>query len=416
MPKPLSDATIALVKATVPALEAHGLSITRRMYERLFQDATMRDLFNQSHQGETASQPTALANAVIAYARNIDNLVALGPAVERIVQKHVALNILPQHYPYVADALLGAIRDVLGDAASDEILTAWGEAYWFLAELLIGREAAIYRERAAEPGGWSGWRDFVVEAVADESSIIRSFTLVPADGGRVLRHKPGQYLGFDFKLPSGGALRRNYSISCAPNDRAYRITVKREATAGRPSGQASNWLHDHATPGTVLRVTAPAGDFFVDMASRAPVVLVSGGVGLTPMVSMLEAIADSGAGRSIWWVHGALNGRVHAMRDHVRALGVHNPDIHLTTFYAEPSPTDRIGVDYDVQGMISASWLARHTPIGTATFYLCGPEPFLRSLVGGLSRQGVPADRLRYEFFGPTKDLLGPEADIPAAA
>src|SRR3954453_19943727 len=183
MPAPLNPATIALVKATVPALEAHGLDITRRMYERLFQNPEIRDLFNQPHHGETGSQPKALAQAVLAYARNIDNLGVLASAVERIAQKHVALNILPEHYPFVADALLGAIRDVLGDAASDDIVAAWGEAYWFLAELLIGREAAVYRELAAQPGGWNGWRDFVIERVVDESSIIRSFTLVPADGG-----------------------------------------------------------------------------------------------------------------------------------------------------------------------------------------------------------------------------------------
>src|SRR5215213_6479837 len=165
MPASLSDATIALVKATVPALEAHGLEITRRMYERMFRNEAIRDLFNQSHHGETGSQPKALATAVLAYARHIDNLGVLGGTVERIAQKHVALNILPEHYPHVAEALLGAIKDVLGKAATPDILRAWHEAYWFLAELLIGREAAIYRELAAQPGGWSGWREFVIESV-----------------------------------------------------------------------------------------------------------------------------------------------------------------------------------------------------------------------------------------------------------
>jgi nitric oxide dioxygenase len=290
MPAPLSPATVAIIKATVPALEAHGLTITKRMYERLFQNAEIRDLFNQSHHGETGSQPKALAQAVLAYARNIDNLGVLAGAVERIAQKHVALNILPEHYPYVADALLGAIGDVLGEAATPEICAAWGEAYWFLAELLIGREATIYRDLSAQPGGWNGWRDFVVESVTRESEMIRSFVLAPVDGGPVLRHQPGQYLGFLFNLPGHGVLKRNYSISCAPNDRAYRITVKREGRADEPAGIVSNWLHDHARYGTVLRAAPPAGDFFLDQTSNAPVVLVSGGVGLTPMMSMLETI------------------------------------------------------------------------------------------------------------------------------
>src|SRR3982751_6316153 len=163
MAAPLSGKTIDLVKATVPALETHGLAITQRMYERMFQNPDIRDLFNQSHHGETGSQPRALAAAVLAYAQNIDNLSALAPAVERIAQKHVGLNILPEHYPHVAEALLGAIKDVLGAAATDEILAAWGEAYWFLAHVLIGRERAIYTSLAAAPGGWNGWRPFRIE-------------------------------------------------------------------------------------------------------------------------------------------------------------------------------------------------------------------------------------------------------------
>lgn len=179
MPAPLSAATIAVIKATVPALEAHGLAITQTMYGHLFKDEEIRELFNQSHQGPTGSQPRALAAAVLAYAQNIDNLGALAPAVERIAQKHVGLNILPEHYPYVANALLKAISEVLGEAASEEILKAWGEAYWFLAELLIGREAEIYRAHAAAPGGWAGWRDFVIDRVVAE---VRSS--VPSTCGR----------------------------------------------------------------------------------------------------------------------------------------------------------------------------------------------------------------------------------------
>src|SRR5215203_2241027 len=209
----LSDKTIDLVKATVPALETHGLAITRRMYERMFQNPDIRDLFNQSHHGETGSQPKALAAAVVAYARNIDNLGALASRVERIAQKHVGLNILPEHYPAVAESLLGAIKDVLGDAATDEILAAWGEAYWFLADLLIAREASIYSRLAAAPGGWTGWRDFGIESTKPESEVIRSFILVPADGGQVMRHRPGQYLTFALdQVPGASRLKRNYSI------------------------------------------------------------------------------------------------------------------------------------------------------------------------------------------------------------
>lgn len=325
--------------------------------------------------------------------------------MERIAQKHVALNILPEHYPFVAQALLGAIQEVLGEIATPEICAAWGEAYWFLAELLIGREAAIYRDIAAQSGGWNGWRDFIVASVTDESEIIRSFVLRPADGKTIMRHRPGQYLGFLFEVPGYGVLKRNYSISCGPNEETYRITVKREASPGIPPGLVSNWLHDQAALGTVIKVTPPAGDFFLEQSDTAPIVLVSGGVGLTPMMSMLEAVSATTPGRPTWHIHGALNGRVHAMSARMRQLAAQAKGISTHIFYAAPETGDQHGEHYDEVGLIDADWLAQHTPIAEATYFLCGPKPFLRSLVNGLTAKGLPGSRIRYEFFGPTEDL-----------
>lgn len=403
----LSDTTIELVKATVPALEAQGTAVTDRMYEILFRNPDIRDLFNQSHHGESGSQSRALTAAVIAYARNIDNLGVLASRVERITQKHVALNILPEHYHFVAEALLGAIKDVLGDSATPEILDAWGEAYWFLADLLIAREAITYSRLAAAPGGWNGWRDFVIESTRPESEVIRSFVLVPADGGRVMRHRPGQYLTFVLdQVPGAGRLKRNYSVSSGPDSRAYRISVKREVRPGSPPGIVSGWLHDQAGPGTVLKVAPPAGEFFLDEKDDGPVVLLSGGVGLTPMMSMLEAIVASGTGRPTWYVHGAENGRAHAMGAHARELAAKAQNVTVRTFYNVPDAADVAGRAYDERRVITAGWLQRHTPLADATYYLCGPRPFLRALVGGLARSGAALDRIRYEFFGPADELL----------
>lgn len=401
MAKELSERSIALVKATVPALETHGLAITQRMYERMFRNESIRDLFNQSHHGETGSQPRALASAILAYARNIDGLAALAPAVERIAQKHVGLNILPEHYPHVADSLLGAIRDVLGEAASDEVLAAWGEAYWYLADILIARESMIYRSHAEAPGGWSGWREFTVAEKRPESSIITSFVLRPADGGRVMRHQPGQYLTFWLDLPGHHPLKRNYSISSAPDDGCYRITVKRE-----PQGIVSGWLHDSAGPGTVLKVAPPAGEFFLE-EGRRPVVLLSGGVGLTPLMSMLESVAAQPGGPEVHWVHGAWDGSTHAMGPRVRAFAAASGGrLRATVFYQQPRAEDRKGGAYDETGLITMDWLRANTRMADAIWYLCGPRPFLRAFVGGLARAGVPAEHIRYEFFGPADEIL----------
>lgn len=401
MPRNLSESTIATIKATVPALEAHGLEITQAMYARMFQNEMIRDLFNQSHHGETGSQPKALAAAILAYARNIENLGVLGEAVERIAQKHVGLQILPEHYPYVADALLAAIRDVLGEAATDEILRAWGEAYWFLADILIEREGELYHTLAEQPGGWRGWRNFEVIQKHKESDVITSFTLRSADGDAVVRHKPGQYLTFWLDIPGGCSLKRNYSISSAPNGKTYRISVKRE-----PGGVASSWLHDHVGVGAELKVSVPAGEFFLSERPERPIVLLSGGVGLTPMVSMLETLSAERSAMPVHFVHGTLDGSSHAMREHVRKLAQAGPNISAITFYQQPRPQDVEGRDFHEPGLITGDWLRANTPVATADFFLCGPKGFLRACVGELTQSGVPSERIHYEFFGPADELV----------
>lgn len=393
----LSQQTIDIVKSTVPALEAHGVEITRNMYDRLFRDDKIKALFNQSHHGGGGSQPKALAGAVLAYARNIDTLGRLGSAVERIAQKHVGLQIQPQHYPYVADALLAAIADVLGDAATDDIMTAWGEAYWSLAEILMGREKTLYTEAATVEGGWSGWRDFVVADRTVESGVITSFLLRPADGKPIALHRPGQYLTFLIERPGEIAQRRNYSISSAPNGESYRISVKRE-----PGGVVSGWLHDRAVSGTILKVAPPAGEFFLPADQVRPVVLLSGGVGLTPMVAMLESLAGRSPSTPVQYIHGALDGSVHAMGDHVRDLGRQSGAM-LRIFYEKPRSEDQ---GYDAEGRIPLDWLVKNTPLDDADYFICGPTAFLRSYVTGLRGAGVTRDRIHYEYFGPGDDLM----------
>lgn len=400
MSQNLSAQTIALVKATVPALEAHGLDIVREMYSRMFQDPEIRSLFNQSHHGDSGSQPRALTNAILAYANNIENLAALAPAVERIAQKHVGLQILPEHYPCVGKALLGAIETVLGGAATPEILAAWGEAYWFLAHILIAREQRLYNDGESADGGWSGWRDFRIDEVIRESSVITSFILAPADGGAVIRHKPGQYLTFWMEIPGQAPVKRNYSISNAPNGSNYRISVKRE-----PMGLVSGWLHDTAGPGTVLKAAPPAGEFFLSEQTERPIVLLSGGVGLTPMVAMLEALVDRKTDVPLFYIHGTQDRDTHAMRDHIRELAG-KKDIDISVFHQTPLADEVAGQDFDHAGLITATWLIDSTPVGEADFYVCGPRPFLRAAVSGLSLAGVPSERIHYEFFGPADELL----------
>lgn len=148
MSHPLSAETIAIIKATAPALQQHGVAITTRMYERLFVNPELKALFDQAAQ-TSGEQPKRLAAAILAFANNVDRIEALEGAVNKICARHVATHIKAEHYPAVAEALLPAIRDVLGSAATDDILDAWGQAYWYLANIMIEREKTLYAQ--AEP-------------------------------------------------------------------------------------------------------------------------------------------------------------------------------------------------------------------------------------------------------------------------
>ena len=245
----------ALIKATVPLLESGGEALTTHFYRlMLAEHPEVRPLFNQAHQA-SGDQPRALANGVLMYAKNIDRLEQLGGLVGQIINKHVALQVLPEHYPIVGSCLLRAIREVLGEAiATDEVIAAWAAAYQQLADILIGAEEQMYSATAAAPGGWRGARPFVIERKVGESAEITSFYLRPEDGGAVVAHQPGQYIGLRL-LIDGEEVRRNYSLSAASNGREYRISVKRE-----PGGVVSNALH--AMPeGACVELFAQAGDF-----------------------------------------------------------------------------------------------------------------------------------------------------------
>ncbi|WP_348771531.1 PAS domain S-box protein [Azospirillum sp. SYSU D00513] len=275
-------------------------------------------------------------------------------------------------------------------------------------------------EAGSAPGGWSGWRGFVVERRVRESDTIVSFHLRPADGGPVPPHRPGQYLTLLAEVPGKGGLKRTYTVSCAPHGESYRISVKRE-----PEGTVSRWLHDTVSEGTVLKVAPPAGEFVLPAEPERPVVLVSGGVGLTPMVSMLEHIAHHQPGLETHYVHVTTDGSTHAMGEHVRGLAEGRPNIAVTTFYSRPRPQDVPGQGFDEAGRLGPDWLRAHTPMAEADYFLCGPIPFLRDLVSGLAEAGVPAGRIHYEFFGSMDRLLeawpealdlAPGAAAPAAA
>jgi nitric oxide dioxygenase len=389
-----SPQTIPLIQATVPLLKARGEEVTQHFYRiMLSEHPELKAFFNEAHQAQ-GTQARALAAAVLAYANHIDRLEALAPALPRIVQKHVSLGVRPDHYPIVGDCLLRAIRDVLGELATDDIIAAWGEAYGALARLLIDAEEAVYARTAAQPGGWRGERTMRILRKVHESDIITSFYLVPADGAPLAPFLPGQYLTLVLNI-GGETLRRNYSLSDAPRQPWYRISVKREQ-----GGTVSNWLHDHVEAGAVLQIQPPAGDFTLDAQARRPLLLVTGGVGITPAMAMLEAAAASG--RPIHFIHAARHGGTHAFRERVDQLAQAHDNVKAVYIYDEPRAGDRP----HAVGRIDRELLAREMPADRdVDLYLLGPKPFMQAIYAHGLALGVPAAQLRYEFFGPAENL-----------
>lgn len=398
----LSQDTIKTVKATAPVLAEHGYAIIQRFYERLFQaHPELKNLFNMRHQ-ERGEQQRALASAVYAYATNIDNLQALQSAVTRIAHKHASLCVQPEQYPIVGQNLLTAIREELGNAATDEIIAAWTEAYQELADILITAEAKLYEEAAARPGGWRGWRNFVVRQKRQESEVITSFYLEPEDGKPVADFKPGQYISVVVDVPRLGLQQiRQYSLSDIPNGKGYRISVKRESGEGveHGAGYVSGLLHDYVNKGDVVKITPPFGAFYIDMQANTPVVLISGGVGLTPMISMLKAVLKN-TEREIVFVHGARNSRVHAMKERVKAVADTNLRLTSIVFYDLPLEDDVQGYDYDYVGLVDLHRIAQTVLKPDADYYICGPIPFMRMQVEALKGLGVNQSRIHYEVFG----------------
>jgi len=389
------------IKATVPVLREHGVTLTSHFYQRMFtHNPELKNIFNMGNQ-QKGKQQLSLALAVLAYAENIDNPAVLLPRVDSIGQKHTSLDIRPEHYIIVGRHLIASIAEVLGDAATPAILEAWTVAYNQLAAIMSGYEAELYKKQVDKKGGWTGWRPFIVKNKVEESAEITSFYLYPADGGAIADFIPGQYISVRLFIPQLNLLQpRQYSISSAPGKEYYRISVKKEnANTDNPDGLVSNRLHDYLETGHTIEVSAPAGGFNLNFKSSAPVVFISGGVGQTPLISMLESLIDSNSGRAKTWVHGARNKEVHAFRDKIAGWKEADPELESFVFYNTPDLSDK--EDGVLEGILDINHLSEKIIKPETEYYLCGPAVFIEKNYKDLLENGVSKENIFYEEFGP---------------
>lgn len=392
----LSASARPYIQASVPVLREHGVSITRTFYAGLFEaHPELKNLFNMGNQANGAQQG-ALAAAVFAYAANIDNPAALAPVIARIAHKHASVGIGSAQYPIVGRHLLGAIKQVLGEAATPALLEAWDEAYWLLALELTAAEARLYDRANVQPGALAPLR---VTEVRKQSEDVVSYCLQTSDGRSPGPFVPGQYVSVAVTLPDGLRQLRQYSLCDSPSRGHWRIAVKREpATNATPAGCVSSHLHASIAEGDILEVSAPFGNFTPRLAGPRPIALLSAGVGITPMISVLHALIDAQSTLPVLFGHAARGPEQHAFKAELAEARTKLRTLETHVFYERP------GAEHPVDGVAPGTMsLTAETIAGfeEADFYLCGPLPFMREQWRSLVTLGISPTRLQREVFGP---------------
>lgn len=256
---------------------------------------------------------------------------------------------------------------------------------------------------------WLGYRTFRVDhkVIEDANRSICSFYLVPEDGQPLPAFLPGQFLTFRLDIPTATGANesaiRCYSLSDAPRPDAYRISVKRMLPlpgSGVAPGLVSNYFHDHVTVGSVISVRAPSGHFHIDDTNN-PIVLIGGGIGFTPMLSMINWCLSNQPEREIWLFYGVRNGREMIMKPRLKALALTHKKFHLQVCFSAPFPEDVPGQDYHHQGRIDVNLLSTQLPSTAYQFYVCGPTSLMENLIPALEEWGVQETHLHFEAFGP---------------
>ncbi|WP_435277975.1 globin domain-containing protein [Rhodococcus yananensis] len=398
----LSSESKEVIAATLPAVGAAIGDITPLFYRKMFGEhpELERDLFNRGNQKQ-GEQQKALAGSIAAFATlQLDPDPARVEAVlSRIAHKHASLGIKPDEYWIVHKHLFEAIVEILGEAITPQVAKAWDELYWLMANTLIDLEANLYASAGVETG--EVWRTVRVAERLYQSSDTVSFVLTSLDGAPLPSFRPGQYLSVGVKLPDGARQIRQYSLSGAPSQGDWRITVKRvAATTGPdgtviPAGEVSNFLFDNLFEGDELQVTTPFGDLVLG-DEDAPIFLASAGIGCTPMIGMLSHLAEIGDQRKISVLHADRSAAAHAHRHELATLVEKIPSADVYRWYEDlgarqPIETIRLG-----RADISSVPLDPKTQA-----YLCGPLPFMLSLREALIERNVPAENIHYEVFGP---------------
>ena len=387
----LSKSSTEVIRATLPAVGAAIEEIAAVFYPKMFaaHPELERDLFNRGNQKQ-GEQQKALAGSIAAFAA-----LQISPdagrtdmIMSRIAHKHVSLGITPDQYKIVHKYLFEAIVEVLGDAITPEVAAAWDEVYWLMADTLIRMEVGLYADAGLEPG--DVWRTVRVARRVLQSAETVSFILASTDGSALPDYLPGQYISLQIPMADGARQIRQYSLVGAPTAAEWQISVK-----AVPGGELSNHLYRNVFEGDEISVSHPAGDLVLEDGD-APLLLVSAGIGCTPMIGMLNHLADTDDARAVSVVHADRSPSHHAHRAELTELVQRIPSAAMHRWYEDLGAHAAAGNVNSGRADLSTIAIADGTQV-----YLCGPMPFMLSVRETLLAREVPAASIHYEVFGP---------------
>lgn len=394
----LSNKSMNTIASTAPILQIHVRKITSIMYRNLFtRYPELLNMYNQSNHAQGLQQ-TAFSNMLLAIARNISQIDMFLPSIKKINHKHVSVGVKAEHYPLIKESLLDAMKEVLGrGTATDRFVSAWEEAYNVIAKIFIDLEENMYREVSTQPGGWDGFKRFKIIDKVEECNMITSFYLKPEDGSKVPLFKPGQYITLRLHLPGEKYLfNRQYSLSCAPGRGYFRISVKNEVDY-EPNGKVSSYLHENKQIGDILDISVPRGTFYVDINESSPIALISGGIGITPFISILDTLVMKKSKRKVTLVHSARNESNHAFaRESAEMITKLDNGAY---YFGYEKPSHLLG-NHDFSGYLNDGILKKFIDPNTK-YYVCGPYLFMKKIINKLIKLGVSKSNINYDFFAP---------------
>ncbi|WP_237569156.1 globin domain-containing protein [Mycolicibacterium lacusdiani] len=390
-----------VIRATLPLIGTHIDEITVEFYSRLFGNhpQLLRNLFNRGNQAQGAQQ-RALAASIATFASHLVDPALPHPAelLSRIGHKHASLGITADQYPIVHDNLFAAIVAVLGsDTVTTDVAAAWDRVFWIMADTLIALERDLYAAAGVADG--DVYRRAIVVSRVDDPSGAVLLTVRPTGGGTP-EAPPGQYVSVGVTLPDGARQLRQYSLVDGPGAGVLTFAVKPVDAAGdAPAGEVSNFIRDNVALGDLVDVTLPFGDLPAP-GSALPTVLLSAGIGVTPMISLLEHFAAEDPEREIRVLHADRSERDHPLRERQRELVDRLPRATLDVWY-EDAPAGTVAGHHVGRMTLDADLVP-----AWAEVYLCGNDGFVRALRTQLSELGVPAAQVHCELFSPNDWLL----------